>query len=295
MIREADGAWREVDWETALEAAARGLQGVREARRGQLGVLAAPSARSRKSTCCGALARGLGIRQHRSSPAPASISATRPRDPAAPSLGRRASPRSITLEALLVVGSNLRRKCRCSRIACARRLRGRAGLVPESRAVRIPVPGRRHLASSGYGGAAPGRDAGQRRCVRAGAPRRRTMARARRRRAACREHERVARCCAAASARSGWARWRCGIRVRGAARAAQRAGGGDRCTLGYLPEGGNAAGASLAGVLPHRGAGGRAVRAAGPRRRREMLDARLRGYLLWAASSRGPDSVGRRR
>jgi NADH-quinone oxidoreductase subunit G len=34
-------------------------------------------------------------------------------------------------------------------------------------------------------------------------------------------------------------------------------------TLGYLPEGGNAVGACLAGALPHRGAGGRPVRAPG--------------------------------
>ena len=49
MVKEG-GAWREVDWETALEAAAKGLQQVvREAGPAQVGVLASPIARSRNS------------------------------------------------------------------------------------------------------------------------------------------------------------------------------------------------------------------------------------------------------
>src|SRR5512139_3686619 len=50
-------------------------------------------------------------------------------------------------------------------------------------------------------------------------------------------------------------------------------------TLGYLPEGGNAVGAALAGVLPHRAAGGRAVAQAGLNVA-EMLSARLKAYVL---------------
>ncbi len=49
--------------------------------------------------------------------------------------------------------------------------------------------------------------------------------------------------------------------------------------LGYLPEGGNAVGAALAGVLPHRAAGGRAVAAPGLNAV-EMLAARLKAYVL---------------
>ena len=58
-------------------------------------------------------------------------------------------------------------------------------------------------------------------------------------------------------------------------------------TLGYLPEGGNAAGAALAGVLPHRAAGARAVPAgldAGA-----MLAAPLKGYLLFGGLEPGSD------
>jgi NADH-quinone oxidoreductase subunit G len=49
--------------------------------------------------------------------------------------------------------------------------------------------------------------------------------------------------------------------------------------LGFLPEGGNAVGAALAGVTPHRGVGGREVAKPGLPAV-EMLNARLRAYLL---------------
>jgi NADH-quinone oxidoreductase subunit G len=49
--------------------------------------------------------------------------------------------------------------------------------------------------------------------------------------------------------------------------------------LGYLPEGANAVGASLAGATPHRGVGGRSVARPGLAAA-EMIDARLRGYLF---------------
>jgi NADH-quinone oxidoreductase subunit G len=49
--------------------------------------------------------------------------------------------------------------------------------------------------------------------------------------------------------------------------------------LGYLPESGNAVGASLAGATPHRGVGGRTVASPGLAAA-EMINARLRGYLL---------------
>lgn len=53
-------------------------------------------------------------------------------------------------------------------------------------------------------------------------------------------------------------------------------------TLGYLPEGGNAVGAHLAGVLPHRVAGGRANEASGLNVA-DMLAARLKAYVLLGA------------
>jgi NADH-quinone oxidoreductase subunit G len=53
-------------------------------------------------------------------------------------------------------------------------------------------------------------------------------------------------------------------------------------TLGYLPEGGNAAGACLAGVLPHRNVGGRAVAKPGLNVT-DMFAARLKSYILFGA------------
>jgi NADH-quinone oxidoreductase subunit G len=53
-------------------------------------------------------------------------------------------------------------------------------------------------------------------------------------------------------------------------------------TLGYLPEGGNSAGASLAGVLPHRGVGGRALSSPGLNVA-DMFAARLKAYVLLGA------------
>ncbi len=50
-------------------------------------------------------------------------------------------------------------------------------------------------------------------------------------------------------------------------------------TLGYIPEGGNAVGAHLAGVLPHRSAGGRSVQTPGLNLA-DMFAARLRAYIV---------------
>jgi NADH-quinone oxidoreductase subunit G len=53
-------------------------------------------------------------------------------------------------------------------------------------------------------------------------------------------------------------------------------------TLGYLPEGGNAVGAHVAGAVPHRAAGGRTVQAAGLNVA-DMLAARLKSYVVFGA------------
>jgi len=53
-------------------------------------------------------------------------------------------------------------------------------------------------------------------------------------------------------------------------------------TLGYLPEGGNAVGAHLAGVVPHRGVGGQTVQAGGLNVA-DMLAAKLKSYIVFGA------------
>jgi NADH-quinone oxidoreductase subunit G len=86
--------------------------------------------------------------------------------------------------------------------------------------------------------------------------------------------------------------------LRALARALAQATG---AALGELAEGGNAAGACLAGVLPHRGVGG-AERARAGRNARQMLEQSLPGYLLlnvepWAdaALPAALDCLGRAR
>jgi NADH-quinone oxidoreductase subunit G len=61
--------------------------------------------------------------------------------------------------------------------------------------------------------------------------------------------------------------------------------------LGYLPEGGNAVGAYLAGVVPHRSVGGQKVSAAGMNVA-EMLAARLKSYVLLGAIEPEQDIAG---
>jgi NADH-quinone oxidoreductase subunit G len=53
-------------------------------------------------------------------------------------------------------------------------------------------------------------------------------------------------------------------------------------TLGYLPEGANAVGAHVAGVLPHRSVGGRSAQSAGLNTA-DMLAAKLKSYIVFGA------------
>jgi len=64
-------------------------------------------------------------------------------------------------------------------------------------------------------------------------------------------------------------------------------------TLAFLPEGGNAVGAALAGALPHREAGGRPATAPGLDARR-MLEQPLAGYLLFGGIEPEFDTAGPR-
>jgi NADH-quinone oxidoreductase subunit G len=53
-------------------------------------------------------------------------------------------------------------------------------------------------------------------------------------------------------------------------------------TVGYLPEGGNAVGAHLAGALPQRGVGGRSIQGSGLNVT-DMLAAKLKSYIVFGA------------
>jgi NADH-quinone oxidoreductase subunit G len=105
MVRDADGTWLETDWQTALEAAANGLKAAGADR---LGVLAGASGTVEEYALLAQLAAGLGTANidHRLRQLDFAADAA---DPALPSLGG-AIAEVDHLQALLVVGSNLRRE-----------------------------------------------------------------------------------------------------------------------------------------------------------------------------------------
>ncbi len=281
MVKEG-GAWREVDWETALEAAASGLQKIaREAGPGQIGFLVSPSATLEESSLAARVARGLGSGNvdHRLRRIDFRDQAG---DPVAPTLGCSIAELEKA-SALLVVGSSLRREVPI----IAHRIR--TGAVRHGTRVALINPSRQDLlfpvaaqfTSNGLGMAqhvaalllAALRNAG--RSVPPG------LVPALEGIVPTVEHERVAKLLAGEGLRvillGGVAeRHTAYSEIRALARALAAATG---AVIGSLPDGGNAVGAALAGATPHRGAGGRPVDQPGLPAL-EMLNSRLRGYVL---------------
>jgi NADH-quinone oxidoreductase subunit G len=284
MLRDG-GAWREVDWETALEAAAKGLQqAVREHGAGGLGVLVSPAASVEEAYLAARIARGLGSENvdHR-----LRRQDTRDQggDPPAPTLGVAIADLEHA-SAVLLVGCDVRREVPivAHRIRKGAVRRGTKVSFVNPKPVEVLFPVEASLTSNGLGMAqhlaallaATLRAAG--RAVPA------ALAPALEGVVPGAEHERVA----ASLAQDGLRvillgalaeRHAAYSEIRALAAALAEATG---ATLGCLPDGANAVGASLAGALPHRGVGGRAVArpglAAG-----EMIAARLKGYLLVGA------------
>jgi NADH-quinone oxidoreductase subunit G len=276
------GEWREVDWETALEAAASGLrQVVRDAGPAQVGFLASPISTLEELTLTARLARGLGTNNldHRLRRVDFRDQAN---DPVLPLLGCTIAELEQA-SGVLVVGSNIRKDvpilAHRLRQAAIRRGAKVAFINPRAYELRFPVTAQ--LTSNGLGMAqhlaavlaaalrAQGKTApanvsgalegitpneqhdaiatllssGDRRVVLLGALAQRHVAYA--------ELRAVASALAAATG----------------------------AKLGYLPEGGNGVGAALAGVLPHRQAGGRPVSNPGLHVA-DMLAARLKAYVM---------------
>ena len=142
MIKEG-GAWREVDWETALEAAASGLGKIaREAGPGQLGFLVSPSATLEEASLAARVARGLGCGNvdHRLRRIDFRDQAG---DPAAPTLGCSIADLE-NATAVLVVGSSLRKEVPiiAHRIRKGAVRRGDAGRARASASAGTAVPRR---------------------------------------------------------------------------------------------------------------------------------------------------------
>jgi NADH-quinone oxidoreductase subunit G len=281
MVKEG-GAWREVDWETALEAAAKGLQQVvRESGAAQAGFLASPISTLEELALTAKLARGLGTNNvdHRLRRIDFRDQAN---DPVAPTLG--CSIAGLEQAAgVLVVGSNLRKEvpliAHRIRQGAVRRGAKVAFINPRSYEVRFPVAAEltsnglgmaQHLAAvlvatlRAQGKAAPASVAAALEGINPTA-----------------QHETVAGLLGSGDLRvvllgALAQRHASYAEIRALAAALAEASGAN---LGYLPEGGNGVGAALAGALPHRAAGGRAVASPGLNTA-EMLAARLKAYVL---------------
>ncbi|HEX4377280.1 MAG TPA: NADH-quinone oxidoreductase subunit NuoG [Steroidobacteraceae bacterium] len=277
QVRQSDGTWREVEWDAALAAAADGLKAANGGK-GGVGVLAHPSSTLEELYLLSRLAEGLGTSNidHRLRQRDFRDAAG---DPLAPSLGLPIADVD-RLESLLVIGSHLRHELPllAHRVRKAA-LKGAKVSFINPRRFDYLFPVSQYVLSDAGGDitelaavlraalgdtAAP---AGVADLVGRAEP---TDA-----------HRAIAD-----SLKSGERRaiWLGALALRSAryselrllARALASATGS---AFGELAEGGNAAGAALAGVLPHRTAGGSPRPTAGLTAR-QMLEQPLAGYLL---------------
>jgi NADH-quinone oxidoreductase subunit G len=284
MVRKGD-KWQSVDWETALEAATKGIQAmVKQHGPASLGALAVPGSTLEELYLLNRLVRGIGssnldyrlrqldFRDQES-------------DPLFPSLGLAIGDLE-RLNSVLVIGSNLRREAPilAHRIRkAATRANARVAFVnPRHYEYLFPVstyltPSDHEWAASlaGIVGAAADKSGkAVPEHVRASVAGVRPTDEQRAIAAQLLEGEQRAILLGALAFRHpAYA----DIRQLAAALAILTG-----ARLSYVTEGCNAAGAALAGVLPHRDAGGQPVSAAGLNAR-AMLDSPLKAYLLLGA------------
>ena len=275
MVRE-NGTWVETDWESALAKAAEGLR----AQASSLGVLASPSSTLEELYLAGRIARGLGS-AHIDSRLRQRDARDQAQDPLFPNLGMRIADVDA-LDALLVVGSNLRREAPI----LAHRVR-KAALRGASVAFVNPVAFGYHFPLAAHLESAPAAQVSDLAAVlgaaleAAGQSAPPHLAQAVRAGAIGETHRALAAALARGERRALWLgalaqrhpRF-ADLRALAAAIAATTG-----AAFGVLAEGANAAGAYLAGAVPHREAGGKAAGKVGLSAA-EMLAQPLAGYLL---------------
>jgi NADH-quinone oxidoreductase subunit G len=275
MVRHG-ADWAETDWESALEQVARGLRERADA----CGLLVSPSATVEELYLAGRIARGLGTHNidHRLRQRDFRDAAA---DPMAPGLGMRIADVD-GLNGLLVVGSNLRREVPilAHRVRKAARRGAQIAFVnPVRFAYQFPV--------AAYLASAPRTLAGDLAAIlaalaaAAGKPVPAHLSAATAAAQVGEEHRAIARALLAGEKRAVWLG---ALALRHpqladlrslAAGLAQLAG----ASFGVLAEGANGAGAYLAGAVPHREAGGRAVAQPGLTAR-DMLQKPLKACVL---------------
>jgi NADH-quinone oxidoreductase subunit G len=277
QLRHSDGSWREVEWDQALEAAVNALKGAAAGPDG-LGLLAHPSSTLEELYLLARLADGLGSAHidHRLRQRDFRDQAA---DARAPGLGL-AIAAIDQLDALLVVGSNLRHEVPilAHRVRKASLRGAKIHFINPARFEYL-FPVARYLVTPNAGEVTA--LAAVLLAALGDAPAPAAMATLLAGVAVADEHRAIAEALKNGARRAIWLgalSVRSGrySELRALARALAAATG---ASFGELAEGGNAAGAYLAGVLPHRGAAG-AARASSGWDARAMLEQTLSGYLL---------------
>jgi NADH-quinone oxidoreductase subunit G len=286
LIRKGD-EWVETDWETALGKTAEGLK----PRASGLGVLASASSTIEELYLAGRIARGLGsgnidhrVRQRDLRDQSA--------DPVYPNLGM--SIASIdTLSSLLVVGSNLRREVPvlAHRVRKAARKGTKVAMLNPSRFdYKFPI--------AAYLSSAPSKQVADLAAIVAVAAQTAGKSVPENVAAIVRDAriEDSHRAVAAALATGGQrAIWLGALAIRHPSFADLRALAAalaeiTGASFGVIAEGGNAAGAYLAGAVPHREAGGRTAAKPGLSAA-EMLRQPLKAYLLFGGVEPWADTL----
>jgi len=295
MIREG-GDWREIDWSTAIATVVERLRAYRGvAGRGggsdagasagtssELGVLAASTSTVEELYLLARLTRGLGSQNidHRLRQRDFRDSVS---DPPFPSLGGLAIADIDSLDALLVIGSNLRREAPilAHRVRKAARRGGRIAFVNPARFTYY-FPVATYLESAASRQRADLAAVLAEVCKHAGRSVPDHLAGAVRNIEVTDAHRALAAALASGERKAVWLgalaqRHPAFADLRALAAGIAEAAG---ASLGLLAEGGNTAGAWLAGAVPHREGGGKPVSAPGLDAAR-MLRERLGAVILF--------------
>ena len=286
LVRKGE-EWVETDWETALGKTAEGLK----PRAASLGVLASASSTLEELYLAGRIARGLGSSNidHRLRQRDVRDQSA---DPVFPALGM--SIASIdTLSSLLVIGSNLRREVPilAHRVRKAARKGTKVALLnPQRFDYKFPI--------AAYLTSAPSKQVADLAAIvavaaeSAGKAVPENVAEIVRAAQADDSHRGVAAALASGEQRAVWlgalaTRHPSYSDLRALAAALAEITG---ASFGVLAEGGNAAGAYLAGAVPHREAGGKAAQQPGLSAV-EMLRQPLKAYVLFGGVEPWADTL----